>query len=122
MAKTSTGTAYPKFNIEAVVAMQKANLETILQAQKVLAETAQAVVKLQAGWLNEVAQRATASMKVGGAHKPETMFADAKASAERALGVARQGIDLSLRAQSEVVDLFTARAAANVDSVKALAA
>jgi hypothetical protein len=42
--------------------------------------------------------------------------------AERGFAVARQELDLGTRAQSEVINLFSKRAAANLDQVKALAA
>ena len=81
-----------------------------------------AVAKLQADWLNEGAQQVQAYAGTGAAKKPEAILADGRAVAERALAVARQGFDLGVRAQSEVVDLFTKRAVANLGEVKSFAA
>jgi hypothetical protein len=114
--------AYPVFDINAFAALQKANIETLLQAQRIVSETAQAVAQLQADWLKEVAQQVQAYVGAGAAKKPEAILADGRAAAERAFAVARQGFDLGVRAQSEVVDLFTKRAVANIGEVKSFAA
>jgi hypothetical protein len=122
MAKTATTPVFPTFDVNAFAGLQKANIETLLRAQRIVSETAQAVAKLQADWLNEVAQQVRAYAGVRAAKKPEAMLADGRAAAERAFAVARQGFDLGVRAQSEVVDLLTKRAVANLDEVKSFAA
>ena len=123
MAKVATTSpAFPKLGVNAVVGLQRDNIETVLKAQRIVSETAQAVAKLHADWLREVAQQVQAFAKVDPTRKPEAVLADARAAAERAFVVARQEIDLGTRAQSEVVDLLAKRAAANLDQVKAFAA
>jgi cellulose synthase (UDP-forming) len=122
MAKTAATPVFPTFDVNAFASMQKANVETLLQAQRIVSETAQAVAKLQADWLKEVAQQMQAYFGAAAAKKPEAMLADGRAATERALAVARQGFDLGVRAQSEVVDLFTKRAVANLGEVKSFAA
>jgi hypothetical protein len=122
MAKTAATPVFPTVDVNAFASMQKANVETLLQAQRIVSETAQAVAKLQADWLKEVAQQMQAYFGAAAAKKPEAMLADGRASTERALAVARQGFDLGVRAQSEVVDLFTKRAVANLGEVKSFAA
>ena len=57
MAKTAATPVFPTFDVNAFASMQKANVETLLQAQRIVSETAQAVAKLQADWLKEVAQQ-----------------------------------------------------------------
>jgi hypothetical protein len=54
--------------------------------------------------------------------KPETVLADVKAAAEKAVAVAKEGVDLGVAAQQRVVGLVTDRVKANVDELKALAA
>lgn len=119
MATKPAAPLLPKFDLDAAMATQKANVETLLQAQKIASETAQAVVKLQADWLKELGERTRALATASVTRKPEAVLADARGTAERAFAVARQGLDLGLRAQSEVVDLLTKRAAANLDGLKA---
>ncbi len=122
MAKTAIPT-FPRIDVDAVVGLQKANIETVLKAHRIVSETAQAVVTLHAGWLQEAAEQVRGAFaKAGATRKPEAVLADARVAAERAFAVARQKIDLGTRAQSEVVDLLAKRAAANLDQVKAFAA
>ena len=123
MTKIATVPTPPKVDLDAVVGLHKANLETVLQAHRIVSETAQAVVTLHAGWLQEAAEQVRGAFaKAGATRKPEAVLADARAVVERAFAVARQEIDLGTRAQSEVVDLLAKRAAANLDQVKAFAA
>lgn len=121
MAATASTPVPAKFDLTALVSIQKGNLETALQAQKVLSETARAIGKLHGGWLQEVAEKARALAAAGVTRKPEAVLADAREVAERAFAVARQEIDLGTRAQSEVLDLLSRRAAANLSQVKAFA-
>ena len=113
--------AFPKFDLSGLAAMQKANLEAALKAQTIVTETTRAIMALHAGWLTEVAHKARTAMQAGVAPKPEAVLADVRTATQRALIVARQELDLGVRAQGEVVDLIAKRAAANLDGVKALA-
>ena len=122
MAKPAIPT-FPRSDVDAVVGLQRDNIETVLKAHRIVSETAQAVVTLHAGWLQEAAEQVRGAFaKAGPTRKPEAVLADARAAAERAFAVARQEINLGTRAQSEVVDLLAKRAAANLDQVKAFAA
>ncbi len=126
MAATASNPA-PKFNVptfdlKTLMSIQKANLETALQAQKILSETARAIGKLHTSWLQEVAERSRTLVGADLVRKPEAVLAGAREVAERGFAVARQELDLGTRAQSEVINLFSKRAAANLDQVKALAA
>lgn len=118
--------SFPKFDLDAFATIHKGNLETAFQAQKVLTDAAQAMAKLNADWLKDVALKARAYYAKPAAtsarSKPEAVLADAREAAERGLAVAREGLDVGVRAQGEVVDLLARRAAANLDSVKAFAA
>ena len=114
--------AFAKLDLTGLLAIQKANVEAVLKAQRIVSETTRAALKLNTDWLAETAQRAVATMRAGAATKPEAFAADVRTASERALAVARQELDLGVRARGEVVDLMAKRAAANLDEVKALAA
>jgi len=113
--------SFPKFNVNGFLAMQRANVETVLQAQRVLVDAAQAMFRLQAGWLNETARQAQDLAKANVAKGPQGLIVDARAATERAFAVAREGLDVGVKTQGEVADLVTKRVAANVDQVKAFA-
>ena len=121
MSGSTTAPTLPKFDLNGLVALQKANIETAMKAQTIVAETTRAIIALHTGWMTEVAQKARTAMRAGVVAKPEALVADASAAAKRALIVARQELNLGVRAQGEVVDLIAKRAAANLDGVKALA-
>lgn len=114
--------AMPKFDFEALVAMQKANVETIVQAQGVMVEAAQAIAKLQSGLVEETIKNIQAFLKFDAKAKPEAYLADAKAAAEKVMAVAKQELDLGMKAQAEVGQLVSKRAAANMESLKTIAA
>ena len=112
----------PKFNADEIVAMHKANIDTFVQAQTVMLDAAQAISKLQYGWVAD-SLKAFETVLDGNvtAKKPEEFMADAKAAAEKAVQVAKQEFDLGVKAQNEVADLVSKRVTANIEEVKALA-
>ena len=57
----------PRFDFDAVVAMQKANLDTFVQAQKILTDAAQGIAKAQAGYVNEIVAQVQGSDGAQGA-------------------------------------------------------
>lgn len=116
--------ALPKFDFDAVVALQKANVETLIAAQKIVFDLYQTVAKRQAELVKEYYGKVEGSVKGGFDSKkqPAAYVDDAKAAIEKAVADAKETIDLGLKAQSEVVDLFVKRATANFDQVKSLAA
>ncbi|MCB1969484.1 MAG: phasin family protein [Geminicoccaceae bacterium] len=112
----------PKFNADALIALQKSNIETLVQAQTILIDAAQAISKVQYGWVAESLKAFEGAFEGNvTARKPEELMADAKAAAEKVVKVAKEEIDLGMKAQNEVVDLVTKRVAANLEEVKALA-
>jgi hypothetical protein len=112
---------FPKFDLDGLVAMQKANVETVMQAQRVLTDAARAMFKLQAGWLSETSRQLQAMTKIDVAKAPDAVVAETRAATDRAFAVARQQLDVGTRAQGEAADLVAKRMAANVDQVKARA-
>lgn len=111
----------PKVDLDALLTVQKANLATMQEAQSLLVEAAQAVTRLQHGWVEETVANAQDALKAA-PKKPETVLAEIKAGAEKAATVVKQGLELTVTAQRRVVELFARRAQANVDALKVLAA
>lgn len=113
----------PRFNFDAVVAMHKANVDTLMEAQGIWMQTAEAIAKLQYGWVEETFKQGEAMLKGDvSKKKPEDFMADAKAAADKVMAVAKEQADLGLKAQKQVADLVTRRVNANLEDVKALAA
>lgn len=112
----------PKVNLDALFGLQKANLAVVHEAQSILVDAAQAIAKVQYGWVEDVLARVQAALNNREPKKPEAVLADVQAAAEQAVQVAKQGVDLGVAAQQRVVELFTKRAQANVDELKSLAA
>ena len=111
----------PKLDLDALFGLQKSNLAVAQETQSVVLEAVQAIVRLQHGYATEV----VATLKAAAAKqpaKPESVMADVKAAAEKAVAVTKQGVDLGVAAQQRVVELVSKRAKANVDELKAIAA
>ena len=113
-----------KIDFDAVAALQKANVETYLAAQKIMFDLLQTVAKRQSEFLKDVVGKAETAVRGGfdAKKQPASYVDEAKAVMEKAMADAKETMDLSLRAQNEVVDLFVKRATANLDQVKSLAA
>jgi hypothetical protein len=112
----------PKLDLEAVFALHKANLAAVQEAQAVLLDAAQAIVRVQAGYAQELAASARDALASKQPKKPEAVLAEVKAAAEKALATAKQGVALGVAAQRRVVELAAARTSANVEGLQALAA
>jgi hypothetical protein len=112
----------PKVDVDALFALQKANLAAAYEAQVILVDAAQAITKVQKGYAEEIVATVEAALKAKEPKKPETVLADAQAAAEKALAVAKEGVDLGVAAQRRVADLVAKRVQANIEEFKALAA
>ena len=114
----------PKLDLDALIALQKANVETVIAAQKIFFDLFQTVSKRQAELVKEMVGKVEGSMKGGfdAKKQPAAYVDEAKAAIEKAMADAKETMDLGLKAQAEVVDLFVKRATANFDQVKSLAA
>jgi hypothetical protein len=112
----------PKVDLEAVFALQAANLAAAHEAQTILLDAAQAIAKVQHGYVQEL----VATFKDGLSGKtpkaPEAALAEVKAAAAKAMAVTKEELDLGLLAQRRVADLVAQRVQANVNEIKALAA
>ena len=115
--------AMPKFDVEALVTLHKANVETFVAAQKILFDLAQTVAKKQVEYVKEMMAKTEAMFKGFDAKKQPAVYADElKAAVEKAMAEVKETVDLGIKAQSEVVDLFVKRATANFEEIKAVAA
>lgn len=119
----STTPVMPKFDFDAVMALHKANLETMVAAQKIMFDLAQTMAKRQSELFKD-AFSSTESMMKGfdGKKQPQAYMDDAKTVLEKAIAEAKETMDLGMKAQTEVVDLFVKRATANFDEAKSIAA
>lgn len=112
----------PKVDLDALFGLQKANLAVAYEAQTVLVDAFQAIVRLQHDYALDVAATVKAAAATKTPAKPETVLADVKAAAEKAVAVTKEGVDLGVAAQQRVASLVSKRVKANVDELKALAA
>jgi hypothetical protein len=119
---TLTELKFPKLDIDALFAAQKANLSVVQEAQNVLIEAAQAIVKAQYDWTLDLVANGENALRGKQPAKPEAFVADIQSTAEKTMAVAKQSVDLATAAQQRVAELVTKRAAANLDELKSLAA
>jgi hypothetical protein len=109
----------PKLDLEALFAAQKTNLAVAHQAQGVLADAAQAIARVQHGYVERVTTDARAALGGKQPRTPEAVLTETKAAAERAFAVTEGVVGLAVAAQRRVVELVTGRAQANADELKA---
>ena len=110
----------PKFDLDALISVQTANLAAAHQVQSVLVEVAQAVARVQYGYVERMVVDAKAALATKELPKPEAVMADVKAAAEKAIAVAKEVVDLTVAAQKRVAELVTQRVQASVTELKAL--
>lgn len=112
----------PKIDLDALFGLQKANLAVVQETQSILLEATQAIARLQKGYADEVVEALKAAVSGKAPAKPEAVLADVQAATQKAVAVAKQGVDLGVAAQQRVVELVSQRVKANVDELKAIAA
>jgi hypothetical protein len=112
----------PKLDLDALFATQRANLAVAHEAQSVLVDAAQAIARVQHGYLEESVAAVRAALSRKEPAKPETVRAGVQAAAERTGAVTKQVLDLAVAAQRRVAELVARRTQVNVDELKALAA
>ena len=112
----------PKFDLDALFSVQTANLATAHQVQSVLVEAAQAVARLQHGYVEQALANVKAALGTKQLAKPEAGMADVKAAAEKAIAVGKEVVDLTVAAQKRVAELVTQRVQASVSELQALTA
>jgi hypothetical protein len=112
----------PKFDLDALFSVQTANLAAAHQVQSVLVEAAQAVARLQHGYVEQAIADVKAALGTKPVAKPEAAQADVKAAAEKAIAVGKEVVDLTVAAQKRVAELVSERVQASVTELKALTA
>jgi len=112
----------PRLDLDALFALHGANLAAAREIQDVLLEAAQAIARVQHGWVEQTSAVARAAMTGKEPMTAETVLAEIKGTTERTLAVVRQGVELGAAAQRRVGELFAQRATANVEQAKTLAA
>ena len=108
----------PKVDVVALLAAQKANLATVHEAQTVLFGAAEAIARLQYGYVEGALAEAKAAARSKELPKAETV----KATGEKVTSVAKEVVELAVAAQKRVAELLTQRTQAAVTELKALAA
>ena len=108
-----------KLDLDRLLASQSAALAAAQQAQTVLVEAAQAIARLQHGYLTEAAAEAKASLAV---RQPAAVLTGCKDAAAKGAAVSRQIVDVALTAQRQAAELLAQRAEATVTDLKAVAA
>ncbi len=112
----------PKFDLDALFSVQTANLAAAHQVQSVLVEAAQAVARLQHGYVEQAIADVKAALGTKQLTKPEAAMTDVKAAAEKAIAVGKEVVDLTVAAHKRVAELVTQRVQASVSEFKALTA
>ena len=111
-----------KIDLDALFSLQKANLAAVQEAQNIVVDAAQTIARIQYGLAQDAIAAAQGALSAKEAKKPEAVLADVQTVAGKAVAAAQQGVDLGLSAQRRVIELFSQRAQANIDELKALAA
>lgn len=112
----------PKIDVDAVFDLQKGNLAAMQESQRVVLEAAQAVLRLSHGYAQELASSLKAMVPTDEPAKPEAVLADVQAATQKAVSVAKQGVELGVAAQQRVVELVGERVTAGVKELTAGAA
>jgi hypothetical protein len=108
-----------KLDLDALFSMQTANLAAVHQVQSVLVEAAQAVARVQHGYVAQAVADVKAALGTRELVKPEAVRAEVKAAAEKALAVGKEVVDLTVAAQKRGAELVTQRVQASVTEFKA---
>ena len=112
----------PKLDLDVVLTAQKANLAVVHEAQSVLVDAAQAIAKVQQGYVEQAVARTRAALASKQVSKPEAVLTEVKAAAEKTVVTAKEVVGLAAAAQRCVAELGAQRTAANVAQLKTLAA
>ena len=105
----------PKIDVDAVLDLQKGNLAAMQESQRVVLDAAQAMLRLSHGYAQELASSLKAMARTDEPAKPETILVDVQAATQKAVSVAKQGVELGVAAQRRVVELVGQRVTAGVE-------
>lgn len=110
----------PKVDVVALFAARKANLATVHEAQTVLLGAAEAIAKVQYGYVEGAFAEAKA--KAAAQNKELPKAKTIKATGDKVTSVAKEVVDLAVAAQKRVAELLTQRTQAAVTELKSMAA
>ncbi|MCB1882821.1 MAG: phasin family protein [Geminicoccaceae bacterium] len=109
----------PKFDLDSYVGMHRTNLETFAEAQRVMLDFAQTMTRRQADLMKDMLDRMGGFARNADAKdRPQAYVDEFKSALERTVADMKETMDLGLKAQNEVVDLFVKQAGRNFDEVK----
>ena len=83
----------PKFDLDALFSAQKANLAAAKEVQTVLVDAAEAVARVQYGYIEQAVADMKAALGTKQLAKPNAALADLKVVAEKAVAVAEEVVD-----------------------------
>ena len=112
----------PTFDLDALFASQTANLAAVHEAQNVLTGAAQAIAKVQYGYVEQAVTEAKAALATKDLPKPEAVLGNVKARVEKTVAVAKEVADLAVGARKRAYEVLTRRGQAQVAELKAVAA
>jgi hypothetical protein len=113
----------PNVDLDALFAVHKANLAALHAAQSVLVEAAQAIARVQHGYLTQTMAEAKVMLGSKGLPTPDAVLGNVRTVTEKTVAAAKEVIDLGLAAQRRVAELVVERSAAQAEPFKvALAA
>src|SRR3954462_9041144 len=108
------GFKLPKFDLDALFATQTANLGAMQEVQNVLAGAAQAIAKVQYGYVEQAVTEAKAALAPQELPKPEAVLGNVKARIEKTVAVAKEAVALAVGAQKRACEVLTQRGQAHV--------
>src|SRR4051794_30293148 len=77
------GVKLPKFDLDALFATQNANLAVVHEVQNVLTDAAQAIAKVQYGYVEQAVAETKAALATQELPKPEAVLGNVKAASRR---------------------------------------
>src|SRR5215217_5953497 len=84
----------PKFDLNALLSVQKANLAAASQVQSILVDAVQAIARAQIAYAEQAVADAKAAVSAKALPKPDAVMADAKAVAEKAIAVTKEVVNV----------------------------
>jgi hypothetical protein len=126
MAKTASPSLpeikLPTFDLDALLARQKANLAILHEMQNVLVETAQAIVRAQYGWFGESLAGTRAALSRKEPCTPGAALVESRVVAEKAFAVTKQSMEFAAAAQRRIGTLLVQSGQSNAAALELPAA
>src|SRR3954462_10614097 len=104
-----------KLDVDAMFDLQKGNLIALQETHSVVLDAVQAIMRLNYGYVREMAASLQAMAQATDPPKPDAVIADIQAVTRKAVSLAKQGVDVGVAAQHRVAKLVGQRVRASVD-------